>query len=294
MSETLNLRAPAKINLTLEVLGRRSDGYHGVRSLMVPLALADEVAIEPSRRFIFECSDHDLEGDDNLVVRALHALGELPAVHVVLHKRIPVQAGLGGGSSDAAAILRAAMHGAFGDVGVRDWLGIARDLGSDVPFFLAGTAALVEGTGERITPAGALPPWQALIVKPPVAVSTAAAYEALDAQPRPQRPRNDSVSIASLEALQRGDFERAESLLQNDFQDSIGAQSAEIAFAFDALRAAGARNTLLAGSGSCVFTIVPTQAAIDSLRQRLALPAEYEIFPTAFASTPEWRSASNA
>lgn len=294
MAATLTLRAPAKINLTLEVLGRRSDGYHGVRSLIVPLDLSDEVAIEPSRRFSFECSDHDLEDEDNLVIRALLALGELPPLHVALRKRIPVQAGLGGGSSDAAAILRAAMNGAFGDVGRRDWLGIARGLGSDVSFFLAGTAALVEGTGERVTPAGALPSWHALIVKPPVAVSTAEAYEALDARPRPQRPRSDSVSIAALEALQRGDFERVESLLQNDFQEVIAARAPEIGLALAALRAADARNALLAGSGSCVFTIAPTFEDAAAVSERLALPPKYEVFATAFASTPEWRSAAGA
>lgn len=294
MTATLTLRAPAKINLTLEVLGRRSDGYHGVRSLMVPLDLADEVVIEPGRRFIFECTQRELERENNLVIRALHALGELPAVRVVLRKRIPVQAGLGGGSSDAAAILRAAMNGAFGDVLERDWLSFARNLGSDVPFFLAGTAALVEGTGERVTPAGSLPAWRALILKPPVAVSTATAYGALDARTRPQRTRKDSVSIAALEALQRGDFERLQSLLQNDFHDVIAARTPEVAAALDALLSAGARNALLAGSGSCVFTIAPTSEAISTVRERLTLPHGYEVFSTPFAATPEWRAASSA
>ncbi len=282
-------QAPAKINLTLEVLARREDGYHGIRSVMVPLELADELAIERSERFIFSCDVRELGGERNLAVAAVRALGELPPVRMELRKRIPVQAGLGGGSSDAAAVLRAAMRGAFGDPGPSDWLRIARVLGSDVPFFLAGTGALVEGTGERITPAGALPRWHVLIVKPPLAVSTAQAYAALDRLPRPQRARSGSVSLALLEALQRHEFERVEALLQNDFHDVIAAQAPEVATALEALRAAGARNALLAGSGSCVFTIAPERARIEAIGERLELPDEYEPYVTAFAATPDWR-----
>lgn len=287
---TLTLRAPAKINLTLEVLARRDDGYHGVRSVMVPLALSDELAIEPSRCFTFECDRTELQGDNNLAIAALRALGDLPAVRIELRKLIPVQAGLGGGSSDAAAILRAAMDGAFGHDNRRDWLGVARSLGSDVPFFLAGTAALVEGTGERITPAGTSPPWHVLIVKPPIAVSTAAAYRELDTSPRSQRPRSNSGSIALLEALQRFDFDRVQVLLQNDFHDVIAQRTPEIAAAIEALRSAGARNALLAGSGSCVFTLAPKRAPIEVISDRLALPDTYQRFVTKFATTPDWRS----
>lgn len=284
------LWAPAKINLTLEVLARREDGYHGVRTVMVPLDLADELAIEPSDRFSFECSRSDLSGPDNLAVAALRSLGELPPVRLELVKRIPVQAGLGGGSSDAAAVLRATMDGVLGAYPAVDWIRVARRLGSDVPFFLAGTAALVEGTGERITPAGSLPPWHVLIVKPPVAVSTAAAFAALDSTVRPARPRGDSVSIAALTALQRAAFAEVESLLQNDFADIIATSTPEIANARDALRAAGASNALLAGSGSCVFTLASERGTVEAIAQRLSLPPTYQRFLTAFAKTPAWRS----
>ncbi|MFY9738244.1 MAG: 4-(cytidine 5'-diphospho)-2-C-methyl-D-erythritol kinase [Candidatus Cybelea sp.] len=284
------MRAPAKINLTLEVLASRGDGYHGVRSVMVPLDLADELTIEPSSRFSFECDRDELTGQRNLAVAALHALGEeLPAVRMRLFKRIPVQAGLGGGSSDAAAVLRAAMAGAFGPAPRREWMQIARNLGSDVPFFLAGTAALVEGTGERVTPAGAIPTWNVLIVKPPVDVSTAQAYREIDATKRPQRPRSECVSIAMLEALQRAEFPRVQELLQNDFHDVITGSNPEVRIALDALRVAGASNALLAGSGSCVFALSPEKARIEAIARRLALPPRYEHFVTRFATTPEWR-----
>jgi 4-diphosphocytidyl-2-C-methyl-D-erythritol kinase len=290
MAGMLTLRAPAKINLTLEVLARRSDGYHGIRSVVVPLELADELTIEPSTHFSFACDRSELGGDRNLAYAAMHALGTPPPIRMALRKRIPVQAGLGGGSSDAAAVLRAAMAGAFGPAPHRDWLRIARALGSDVPFFLAGTAALVEGTGERITPAGAIPRWHALILKPPVAIATATAYDELDRLERPQRPRKGSVSVALLEALQRADFATVESLMQNDFHDLIASQTREICAAIEGLRAAGATNALLAGSGSCVFTLAPARAPIEGILERLELPATYERLGTAFATTPEWRS----
>jgi 4-diphosphocytidyl-2-C-methyl-D-erythritol kinase len=281
--------APAKINLTLEVLARREDGYHALRSVMVPLALADEIAIEPSERFAFECTTEGLGGDDNLAVRAAAALGPLPPVRITLTKAIPSQAGLGGGSSDAAAVLRAAMDGALGAHPDVDWLQTARALGSDVPFFLAGTAALVEGTGERVTPAGALPPWHVLIVKPPAAVSTAAAYAAIDRTERPTRARSASVSIAALTALQRFDFDEVQRLLQNDFHDVIASSVPEVAIAIDALHGAGARRALLSGSGSCVFTLATERERIEAIASRLHLPQTYAVFQTEFAGTPAWR-----
>ncbi len=287
----LTVRAPAKINLTLEVLGPRADGYHGIRSVMVPLELADELTIEESTHFSFACEHRELENERNLAVAAMKALGALPAIRMELSKRIPVQAGLGGGSSDAAAVLRAAMAGAFGSSRKRDWLRIARTLGSDVPFFLAGTAALVEGTGERITPAGALPRWHALIVKPPVAISTAAAYGQLDGMGSRQRPRKGSVSLALLEALQRADFKSVERLMQNDFHDLIASQTPQVAAAIAALEAGGATNMLLAGSGSCVFTLAQQRSKIESIVERLDLPDAYERFTSAFAATPQWRAS---
>jgi 4-diphosphocytidyl-2-C-methyl-D-erythritol kinase len=285
----LTIRAPAKINLTLEVLARRSDGYHGIRSVMVPLELADELTIEPSTRFGFSCDRADLDGEANLACAAIRMLGEIPPVRVELRKRIPVQAGLGGGSSDAAAVLRAAMGGAFGGVPHHDWLRLARALGSDVPFFLAETAALVEGTGERVTPAGSIPQWHVLIAKPPVAISTALAYAELDTRDRPQRSRRDSVSIAMLEALQRADFDEVRALLQNDFHDAIATHTREIGEADCALRAAGASNALLAGSGSCIFTLAADAQRIAEINDRLELPANYQRFATRFAATPHWQ-----
>lgn len=258
---------------------------------MVPLELADELQIVASSRFSFTCSDPSLAGDDNLVVRAARALDPLPLHALTLRKVIPTQAGLGGGSSDAAGVLRAAMSGAFGHTYVADWVALARSLGSDVPFFLADSGALVEGTGERVTAVGALPPWHVLVIKPPTAVSTATAYAQLDRLSLPSRPRNTSASLAMLAALQRGDFDEVERTLSNDFHDVIASATPEVARAIDALRLAGSSNALLAGSGSAVFTLARDARTVAEIGARLDLDGTYRRFPTAFAHGRSWRGS---
>jgi len=289
MRSPRTLHAPAKINLTLEVLRKRPDGYHGIRSVMVPVGLYDELLIEPSRDGPqLRCDRPELEGDDNLVLRAFRAL-DPPERRwcLTLRKRIPIQAGLGGGSSDAAAVLLAGMQGLFGPPASRDVLVIARSLGSDVPFFLAGTAALVEGTGERVVPAGALPPWYAVIVVPPVAVSTARAYAALDDHERPLRPRADSLSLRALAALQRGDFEAVVRLLSNDFHDVVTAAHPVIARAAAAFADAGVRCSL-SGSGSALFALARDRTEADRIAERLPLDADHRVEIAPFVSSAEW------
>jgi len=285
----MNIFCPAKVNLTLEVLNRREDGYHFIRSVIVPLAYGDDLEIEPADAFSFHCSEPALENEQNLVVRAARLLEPEPQVRITLHKRIPSQAGLGGGSSDAASVLRGAMKGAFNAAYAVDWVEIARRLGSDVPFFLVESGALVEGTGERVTAVGRLPAWHVLVVKPPVSVSTADAYAQIDAHPRVTRSRNDSISIRSLTALQRGDFATVESLLENDFHDIVASSTPEVAHAIDALRHAGARKVLLSGSGSVVFTIARDEQTIARIAGRLALDPSYQRIVTRFATGEPWQ-----
>ena len=287
----LVLRAPAKLNLTLEILARRDDGFHALRSVMVPLGLYDEIRLEPAASATFEVSDAAL-AEDNLVVRALAAVGA-PPHRVTLRKEIPTQAGLGGGSSDAAAIVHAAAAGELGALPPRDWLATARALGSDVPFFLVGTGALVEGTGERVTALGNLPAWWAFVVHPRAAVSTEAAYAALDEArgnvPAPTRPRNDSVSILVLEAVQRGEFERAWELAQNDFHDSTLAHCPEVARAHAALLEAGANKALLSGSGSALFALFETQTDAQVVAKRFDASSVSSSFLAPLAGDGRWR-----
>jgi len=286
MKAGVTLQAPAKLNLSLEVLGRVG-GLHGIRSVMVPVDLCDDIEISAGgEQFQFYCDDPALQ-NDNLVERAYPLLDLKSGAKVALRKNIPVQAGLGGGSSDAAAVLLAAQRGVFGSVPRIDYLQAAMELGTDVPFFLVETAALVEGTGERVTALGKVPDWHAVIVKPPVSISTRDAYASLDERERASRARNASASLQLGEALQRGDFDRVVDLQQNDFLDVV-ASTAEIAQALDMLRQAGARKPMLSGSGSAVYALARTAAERYELAGRIAPVPEFEIFACAFRSGAAW------
>jgi 4-diphosphocytidyl-2-C-methyl-D-erythritol kinase len=287
---TETLRAPAKLNLTLEVLQRRDDGLHGIRTVMVPVDICDELYVKRSEETSFTCDAAELQ-ERNLAERAMSELG-VRGVTIRLHKVIPTGAGMGGGSSDAAAILLAAQRGVLNAPPETDYLAAARSLGSDVPFFLVETAALVEGTGERVTALGPVPPWHAVVIKPPVAVSTAWAYERLDASVRETRPRNRSVSVEMGEALQRVEFDRVQALLQNDFHAVLAPATPEIATALDALRAAGAARPLLTGSGSCVFALTQNAAQAEALGSSVRVPEDYRVFRCAFWNGAAWRSAA--
>ena len=186
--------APAKLNLTLAVTGRRKDGFHDLHSVFVPLALADRLSLAPAAGR--EDSLHATGPDpgpvaDNLVMRALaatrlavgagHAVGPgpAPALAVRLEKRIPVAAGLGGGSSDAAAAVDGALAAWGAELAPDDRLAVAAGLGSDVPFFLAGGPALVEGRGERVAPLHGLRGAPGVLLETPgVALPTAEVFAA--------------------------------------------------------------------------------------------------------------------
>ena len=284
--------APAKINLTLEILARRDDGYHSLRSVMVPIGLFDELTFRPAERFSFACEPPALRGD-NIVVRALDrlGLGDAPLA-VSLRKHIPAGAGLGGGSSDAAAVLRAAMAAAFGPPQERDWIALARELGSDVPFFLADGPALVEATGERVTPLGGAPPWWIVLAVPTVAVATGPAYASLADEraqrPASTRPRNQSSSVRCGEALQRGDFRAVLTTLTNDFEPIVRGAYAPVDATLRALDAAGAPGrAMLSGSGSACFALFENEHDARAFAMRLdAGDAAVHVVP--FAAGEAW------
>ena len=292
--EVRSLAAPAKINLTLEVLARRGDGYHALRSVMVPIALADELAFAPSERFAFACDPPSL-ATDNLVPRAFAQVGLAHApVAVTLRKRVPVGAGLGGGSSDAAGVLHAAMRGTFGDAGSRDWVADARALGSDVPFFLVDGPALVEGTGERVTALGAPPPWWVVLVVPQAHVATGPAYAALDAaraaNPAPTRPRSESATLRCGEALQRADYAAVLATLTNDFAPVVRAEYAAVDEALRALDAAGAPHpAMLSGSGGACFALFADEATARAFVARLRAAGGAAVHVVPFATSSAWR-----
>jgi 4-diphosphocytidyl-2-C-methyl-D-erythritol kinase len=266
------LFAPAKINMTLEILARRPDGYHELRSLMAPIGLFDRIGLEPAVQASLASNVEGLEAD-NLVSRALASAGVATPMRISLQKEIPVGGGLGGGSSDAAAVLLAARSGAFGQVPDQDWIATARSLGSDIPFFLAGTAAVIEGTGEILTPARALPPWWVVVVRPAVAVATADAYRRIAASRPdgpPNRPRDGSATLLALQALEAANFAALERHLVNDFHELILHAYPVVAQAHAAMVRAGAPRALLSGSGSCLFALFEREDAARAAAAEIA------------------------
>lgn len=166
----MEVPAFAKINLTLEVLGRRSDGYHEVKTILQTVDLADWLDIQPYPSLLVECDDPALNGEVNLVWRAAVALAQNhsiePKARIFIKKRIPTGMGLGGGSSDAAAALLALNHLWGLSLSREELAQVGASVGSDVPFFLWGGTALVEGRGERIIPLPAMSPVAVLLVCP--------------------------------------------------------------------------------------------------------------------------------
>jgi len=190
-------RAYAKINLSLEVLGKRADGFHDLVSIMQTVSLCDFLTFAPAADIVFTCSQPELVGPSNLVVRAAnllrHTYGVSDGCAIHLEKRIPHAAGLGGGSSDAAVTLRS-LSRVWALPEPKDTIyGLAAELGSDVPFFLHEGTALVEGRGERVTPLREPPICWYLLAKPPIQVPTAKIFARL-----PRMAWSDGIATYAL------------------------------------------------------------------------------------------------
>ncbi len=253
----IEIEAHAKINLTLEVVGRRGDGYHDIVSIMQTIGLHDVVTLEPAERLTLTCDSPELESPDNLALRAARLLqehtGHTAGAAISLAKGVPVAAGLGGGSSDAAAVL----------VGLdRLWgLGLARDemmtlaasLGSDVPFFLEGGTAMVSGRGERVR---ALPPadlrWF-VVLSPEIhlADKTRRVYSNLT-----EANFTTGQLTRKLESRIRGGGDVPPQFLFNVFDDVAPDVFPELRRYRDAFLQVGAREVHVAGSGPSLYAPV--------------------------------------
>ena len=273
MTDVVIQTAPAKINLFLRVLAREADGYHDLETLFCLVSLADELKVErrDGRGVTIDLSGAELgPHDQNLAVKAaamvLGATGNRFGVHLTLTKRIPVQAGLGGGSSDAAAALTAVNRLAGNAVPRHELLQFAGRLGSDVPFFLSGgPLALAWGRGERLLQLPPLPTAPALLLTPGTSIPTGDAYGWVDAA-RQLLGRRGAVAL-DLDTLSRwGDIGR---LAGNDFESVVFGRHPEIRTAFEAL--AGTRPLVcrMSGSGSTLFAIYRSPADRENARMQL-------------------------
>src|SRR5437660_2576018 len=254
---TLTIPAFAKINWSLRVIGKRPDGYHELDTIFQTISLHDTIRLMSidDAQILLSSNDRSLPCDErNLVRRTAAALqartGAKKGIRIHLEKRIPLQAGLGGGSSDAAVTLLGLAYLWNASTTEEELLEIASGLGADVPFFFLGGSARATGTGSRIAPLPDIPDRFLLVVKPNASISTSQAYKTLNA-------RSLTTSKAKTILFSSQQSEIADSLdseaLYNDFEPAILRLEPEIKRAKDALMKAGARVALLAGSGSAVF-----------------------------------------
>jgi 4-diphosphocytidyl-2-C-methyl-D-erythritol kinase len=258
----MQVLAPAKINLTLRLLGKRPDGFHEIETLISPISLYDKIDVEKQSRWIdFSCDDPMLStGDDNLVVRAAKLFLEYAkissGVSIKLEKKIPHGAGLGGGSSDAATTLRV-LNELFGTKLTREELAkLGAAIGSDVPFFLFESAAICKGRGEIVEPTKIRQKFSILLLKPEFGVASGWAYSRWkDAKQIPgiDYAAQNLEGQVLINDLERPVFEKFVFLAQLKTwlleQPEVGA-------------------ALMSGSGSTVFAVLRPQANIEGLSQR--------------------------
>ena len=248
----MTTEACAKVNLTLEVIGRRADGYHDLRSVVLPIALADTVEVTAAAELT--CN---LDYPGELALKAARALqaavGFRRGAAIRIVKRIPVGAGLGGGSADAAAVLRL-LNGLWGlGLGLERLAEIGAAVGSDVPSLVLGSAVLMEGRGERVRSVAAMP-LDLVLVTDDFALSTGEVY----ARARSAADGSTARMLAALAGAARGQVAAA---LANGLFAAASALRPEIAAAVAAVKAAGALGATMTGSGSAVFGIAESPAA---------------------------------
>ncbi|WP_192805379.1 4-(cytidine 5'-diphospho)-2-C-methyl-D-erythritol kinase [Deinococcus wulumuqiensis] len=257
--------APAKINLGLSVLGVRENGYHDLHSLMVPLTVGDELEIRPAEALTLRVEGADLPTDErNLVYRAarayLDAAGGTGGADIVLHKRLPLASGLGGGSSDAASTLLALAELYPSDV---DLPALALSLGADVPFFLLGGAALAQGVGERLTPIHDLPPVHLVLANAGAEISAGDAYRWLD-------ETGDFSSPLRLDAIRQALASGVEVPYFNSLQAGVLAHFPSVLTTLEALADAGLHSVLMSGSGATCFGLARDEAQAQAAAGALA------------------------
>ncbi len=271
--------APAKVNLGLVVLGKRRDGYHEIETILQMVSLYDTVTIEPGDGGIVLESNHVglPAAGENLVYRAAERLsreaGREPALRIRLEKRIPVAAGLGGGSSDAAATL-AGLDRLWGlnypSARLRT---LALELGMDVPFFLFSSTALARGRGEQLSPLSPpAPPLWMVLVNPGFRVSTPWAYESLNLG---LTMRNKHISMRRFSITT---FEDARFPLENDLEGATLEAFPVLREIKGSLRELGALAGLMSGSGPTVYGVFPNRRAAASARQVLRRRREFATY----------------
>ncbi|MBI5787586.1 MAG: 4-(cytidine 5'-diphospho)-2-C-methyl-D-erythritol kinase [Candidatus Schekmanbacteria bacterium] len=272
-NKTITAYAPAKINLFLRVLDKRPDEYHNIQSIFHSISLYDELefTLKPAGIDV-RCNRDDIAAPNNLVYKAARLLQEnynqTQGIDICVNKHIPIGAGLGGGSSDAAVTLMTLNQMWNLKLSVEQLLPLAAKLGADVPFFLYQGAALVEGTGEKITPWPYLACW-VLLVKPDIFISTAWAYRNLDSGHKWGLTREENYINILQHFWTSGSLGAIATGLLNDFEQLVIRKYPLIQEIKEELLAAGAEGALMSGSGSTVFGLYAHESTARDALTRL-------------------------
>jgi 4-diphosphocytidyl-2-C-methyl-D-erythritol kinase len=282
----VKIRAPAKINLRLRVVGKRTDGYHLLDTIMLPVSLYDEITIKKGKkigkksaltdRLTVTCDDPLVpQGRKNLVYKAaslvLNERAGTESIRIHIHKRIPIGAGLGGGSSDAAATL-IGLNRLFRFGYTLKRLGrLSSALGADVPFFIRGVPARARGIGERLIPLRRVPRFWLIILYPNFPVSTAWVYRNLP-------PKLTKAIVNTSINFSLGSSANLRKLLVNDLETVTMGRYPRIGLLKEELARQGAVGTLMSGSGSSVFGVFQSRRSAEQAFRRLQKKREVQAF----------------
>lgn len=271
----VKLLSPAKVNLFLRILRKRPDGYHDLQSLVQPVSLFDEISIsvEPGDGISLSSSGREMpSGSDNLAVTAcrlyLEAASTRRKVSIRVEKSIPLGAGLGGGSSNAAAVL-VGLNKILRNFTDRDLLRMAASLGADVPFFIRCTSSFVEGVGEKVTVLSDFPLFYYVILFPGESLSTGEVYEELELAEQPP----EGVDPAFLVERFRDGFP-----LENGLEAAACRILPDILSFKEIFRSLGARFVLVSGSGSSVFSVFRERGEAEEIYEYLRTSSEFDVF----------------
>ena len=270
-NESINVKAQAKVNLFLEVFGKRYDGYHEIETIMQEIDLADDIVIEEKEKGIeLTCTNPRIPaGKDNIVWKAAELTQRETGINrgakIHLTKRIPMGAGLGGGSSDAAATLKGLNRLWKGGLNEDELMRLAFALGSDVPFFIKGNTAICRGRGEIVTPVPVNTYFSYVLLYPDIEISTASIYQNL---------KIDLTKAVKdvrflLETLKDGNPENVGKLLYNRLEEVALQLYPDLRLIKEALRAYNFCGLLLSGSGSVIYGLCRRQSDAEEIKNQL-------------------------
>ena len=269
MANNLKVEAHAKINWSLDVVGKREDGYHLLKMLMQEISLADRLTLEESGRDELHCDDPALDNEENIAFKAWlklkKSLDLKECLSIRIEKHIPKGGGLGGGSADAAAVLKGADRLFSLDLSGQYLREIGLKLGADIPFCLLGGAALAEGVGERLTPLTGIKSQELVLANPGIEVPTAEIFKAFAFDAIEEHPKTERL----IQALKKDDKKKIGELLSNLLEKPAFAKYPQIRALKEDLKSLGLC-PLMSGSGSSVFALAQDKDQVDAAISRLA------------------------